>query len=165
MNPTNLKTGDVLHCRGKRLLSRLIMWTTKSKWSHTAIFIEIWGQPFILEAQREGVRPINYYEWLKKYGYYFEVSRNEYLMVNDHDWSLHAMSKSGVAGYDFVSLLIRQPIHLLTGKWKKQKVEDDRMYCSEYAMWCHYVTKSYRMTPQHVYEYTHNTKGWNDVKL
>lgn len=65
MNPTFLKTGDILHCSGKKLLSRLIKKATKSKFSHSAVFIEIWGQPYILDAQIDGVnvRPLN--DWLK----------------------------------------------------------------------------------------------------
>jgi len=38
-----LKTGDILNCTGKKLLSKIIKMFTKSRFSHTAIFIEIWG--------------------------------------------------------------------------------------------------------------------------
>ena len=163
MNPKDLKTGDILHCRGKRILARLIMWATKSSWSHTAVYIELWEQPFILEAQSKGVHAIPYYEWLKKYAYTFSISRNEYL--TDHRlWSIQAMSKLGTTGYDFVSLLIRQPRLILTGKWRKQKFESDRMYCSEYALWSHDVEKAYRMSPQQVYEYCNTVDGWKQIE-
>jgi hypothetical protein len=163
MNPKNLQTGDVLHCRGNGIIAKLIMWATKSYWSHTAVFIEIWGQPFVLEAQAKGVHAIPYYEWLKKYAYEFEVSRNDYL--TDHKlWAVHAMSKLGTTGYDFVSLLIRQPRLLLTGRWKKQKFEEDRMYCSEYALWTHAVEKAYRMSPQQVYDYCGTVEGWTSIE-
>lgn len=163
MNPKNLITGDILHCRGKGILSRLILWATKSTWSHTAIFIEIWHQPYILEAQRKGVHVIPFDEWLKKYGYNFEVSRNTYLT----DYKLYAtsaLSKVGTTGYDFVSLLIRGPWSLITGKWKRKKFEEDRMFCSEYALWTHAVEKAYRMSPHQVYEYCISVNGWASVE-
>lgn len=163
MDPKLLKTGDILHCRGKSIISKLIMWATKSKWSHTAVFIEIWGQPFIIEAQAKGVYVIPYFEWLKEWQYDFEVSRN--IQLTDYRlYSIMAMSKVGHTGYDFASLLIRKPIQIITGKWRKRAVEDDRQFCSEYALWTHDVVKSYSMSPQDVYEYTHSTNGWVDVK-
>lgn len=160
--PKDLKTGDVLHCRGNGIIARLIMWATKSKWSHTAVYIEVYGQPFIIEAQANGVNLKSYYEWLKKYGYYYEVSRNRHL--TDHKlFALSIMALSGVKGYDFVSLLIRQPISLITGRWRKRKVEDDRFYCSEFAMYAHDVEKSYRMSPQNVYDYCMNSPEWEEI--
>jgi hypothetical protein len=69
MNPTNLKTGDILHCTGKRLLSRLIRKFTKSKFSHSALFIEIWGQPYIIDAQRDGVHVRPWNDWCNQYNY------------------------------------------------------------------------------------------------
>ena len=50
-----LKTGDVLHCRGKKLISKMIRWATKSQINHTALFILIWGEPYIIDAQDNGV--------------------------------------------------------------------------------------------------------------
>ncbi len=38
------KTGDVLHCRGRRLISKLIRWATKSQINHTALFIWLWDE-------------------------------------------------------------------------------------------------------------------------
>jgi len=162
MNPENLQTGDVLHCRGKGIIPKLIMWATKSQWSHTAIFIWCWGQPFIIEAQAKGVHIIPYYEWLKKYSYDFEVSRNKNL-VDYKLFAVQAMSVLGTTGYDFVSLLIRQPLLIITGKWRKQKFEESRMYCSEFALWCHDVEKAYRMSPHQVYEYCISVNGWTQV--
>ena len=163
MKTENLKTGDVLHCRGKSLLSRLIIWATKSTWSHTALFIEIWEQPYILEAQRKDVHAIPYDEWLKKYGYDFEVSRNRNL-TDYRLFSINAMSKLGTTGYDFASLFVRGPWLLITGKWKKKKFEGDKMFCSEYVLWAHDVEKSYRMTPHQVYEYCIAVNGWDSIE-
>ena len=54
LNIDELKTGDVLHCRGKSLLSKIIRWATKSEINHTALFIWIWGEPYIIDAQDNG---------------------------------------------------------------------------------------------------------------
>ena len=88
----------------------------------------------------------------REFGDEYKVHRNPNI-GDEKIYALRAMSKTGVTGYDFVSLLIRQPIRLITGKWRKQKNEEDRMYCSEYAMWTHRVERSYRMSPHDVYQF------------
>jgi uncharacterized protein YycO len=152
MNPTFLKTGDILHCSGKKLLSRLIKKATKSKFSHSAVFIEIWGQPYILDAQIDGVnvRPLN--DWLKKYNYNITVHRSSNL-VNEKTFAQRALTKVGHTAYDFESLLIRQPIELLTGKWVEKGDTTKAMYCSEYIAWIYGVEKAYKFSPQDLYEW------------
>jgi uncharacterized protein YycO len=152
MNPTFLKTGDILHCSGKKLLSRLIKKATKSKFSHSAVFIEIWGQPYVLDAQKDGVnlRPLN--DWLKKYNYNITVHRSSNL-VNEKTFAQRALTKVGHTAYDFESLLIRQPIELLTGKWVEKGDTTKAMYCSEYIAWIYGVEKAYKFSPQDLYEW------------
>lgn len=160
--PQRFKTGDVLHCRGKRLLSKLIMWATESRWSHTAIFIEVWGQPYIIEAQGNGVNLKPFDQWEKKYGYYYEVSRNPF-EFDAKKFSLYATSKVGTTGYDFLSLLVRQPWRILTGSYKVRKDEYEKMYCSEYVMWTHGIETAYRMSPQDVWDYCEDN-DWIIIK-
>jgi len=152
MNPTSLKTGDILHCSGKKLLSRLIKKATKSKFSHSAVFIEIWGQPYVLDAQKDGVnvRPLN--DWLEKYNYNITVYRSSNL-VNEKTFAQRALTKVGHTAYDFESLLIRQPIELLTGKWVEKGDTTKAMYCSEYIAWIYGVEKAYKFSPQDLYEW------------
>jgi hypothetical protein len=71
-----LVTGDILHCTGKRPLSKLIRFFTKSKFSHTALFIRIWDQPYVIDAQKDGVNVRPWEEWIKEYDYSFIVSRS-----------------------------------------------------------------------------------------
>jgi hypothetical protein len=151
MNPTNLKTGDILHCTGKKLLSKIIRKVTKSKFSHTALFIEIWGQPYIIDAQKDGVNVRPFDAWKDMYGYDFEVSRPE--SIDEKELSMRALTRVGHTGYDIEGLIFKQPIELLTGKWKIKKNEQERMYCSEFVAWVYGVEKSYRMSPQDVYEW------------
>lgn len=147
-----LQTGDILHCTGKGIISRMIMWATKSNFSHTAVFLEIWGQPYIIEAQKNGVNVKTLEEWQKKYNYKYIVHRNPCL-INTHRYSIRAMSIVGVTGYDFISLLLRQPLSLITGRWARERKPEDKMYCSEYAMWTHGVSGSKRMTPQDAHDH------------
>jgi uncharacterized protein YycO len=152
MNPTMMKTGDILHCSGKRWISRAIKWFTKSKFSHTALFIEIWGQPYIIDAQRDGVnvRPLD--AWKEKYDYDIVVHRSP-SELDSVELSKRAMTKVGHTAYDLEGLLLRQPWKLITGSWKVKENEDERMYCSEYVAWVYTVEKSYHMSPEAVYQW------------
>jgi len=133
-----------------------------SKWNHTAVFIEIWGQPYIIDAQKNGVTPKAYDKWMEEYGYFWMAHRNPSL--TDHEaFSIKAMSVSGITGYDFTSLLIKQPWKIITGSWKKKDDESERMYCSEYAMWTHGIEKAYRMSPEDAFQYCHD-HNWEFVK-
>lgn len=146
MDTTILKTGDVLHCAGKRLISKMIRWATKSEFNHTALYIEIWGQPYIIDAQENGVNVKPFDQWQKEYGYDYIVTRPPF-EVDEKRTAVKAMSKVGLTAYDFEGLIIKQPIELLTGKWKKKKDEQHKMYCSEFVAWVYYVNDSYKTSP------------------
>ncbi len=147
-----MKTGDILFCAGSKFLSKAIRFVTKSEWSHTALFIEIWGEPYIIDAQKNGINVKPFDKWKAEYNYKFIVMRNPNL-GDEYEFSKKAMSKSGITLYDFESLLLRHPIELITGKWKLRPNEENRMYCSEYVAWSHNIDQWYRMNPQDVYEY------------
>lgn len=148
----NLKTGDILHCRGKGFLSWMIRWITNSEFNHTAVYIEIWGQPYIIEAQKNGVNVKHYDGWIRKYGYYYEAHRKPFYF-DQREYSTRAMRKVGLTGYDFGGVIFRQPWLIITGNWHKKRNEGEKMYCSEYVMWTHGVVESYKMSPDDVYQY------------
>lgn len=150
MNPTNLKTGDVLHCSGKRILSRLIKWFTRSKFSHSALFIEIWGQPYVIDAQDDGVNLRPWKAWNDKYGYDITAMRSS-VEFDSKEFAKRSMIKIGHTGYDFVSLLIRQPIRIIFDTWHVKKNESEKMFCSEYVAWTYGVERSYKMSPEDLY--------------
>ena len=116
-----MKTGDILHCSGKGVLARAIQKFTKSKYSHTAVFVRVWGQDYIIDAQANGVNLRPFEEWHKKYNYKFDVTRSS--MVSERDFAIRALSKAGVTSCDF----------------------------SEYVAWCHEWDSPYRMNPKNVY--------------
>ena len=152
-----LTHGDILHCRGSRLISRLIMRFTKSRWSHTALVVVVEGELFIIDAQRDGVNMRPFDAWHKKYGYTMEVSRPD-IMAMPPGLRKRALSKIGVTAYDFESLFLRYPWMLITGKWKNRgDKEDDRMYCSEFVAWCYDHPNWFRMSPELVHEWCANS--------
>lgn len=148
-----LKDGDVLHCQGSRTLSKLIRWFTRSTYSHTALFITIDGNPFVIDAQKDGVQVRAFESWQKDYNYKVVAHRAKFTESSVMKLKERALSKVGTTAYDFEGLILKSPIELLTGKWKKKPVEDERMFCSEYVMWVFNAEHSYRMNPQDAYDW------------
>ena len=143
-----LEDFDSLHCTGQRLLARLIRKFTRSEFSHTAIFRIIEGVPCVIDAQRDGVQVRTFERWQKEYNYKYVVTRDPDLTVGE----IHAMKKRIYEnldkGYDFESLLLRQPWKIITGKWKTKQDEKERLYCSEFAELVYGKDDSERTTPQ-----------------
>jgi len=150
--PNFLKTGDILHCSSDRIIPTLIKKFTKSKYNHSALFIEIWGQPYVIDAQADGVNLRPWDEWEFKYGYDVEVHRSP-IEIDGKELAKRALTKVGHTGYDFEGLIIKQPIELITNKWRKKNDETQRMYCSEFVAWVYAISRSYRMSPQDLYEW------------
>jgi hypothetical protein len=163
LNLETLKTGDVLHCRGNRLISKLIRWATKSQINHTALFIWIWDEPYIIDAQDNGVNVKPLQSWLDEYKYNFVIHRRP-KPIAEKKIATKAMSKVGLTAYDFEGLLIKQPIALLTGKWNKKAKnhEEDKMYCSEFVSWVYGLDESYKMTPKDFLKYC-NENNWDEI--
>ncbi|MBN1989007.1 MAG: hypothetical protein JW783_06425 [Bacteroidales bacterium] len=145
-----LQSGDVLHCTADRLLSRIIRTFTKGRVNHTALAIEVWDELFIIDAQKDGInlRPID--EWNRKYTYSYRVHRPKEFTT---EIRIKAVSKIGSTPYDFLSLIVWQPIYILTGKWhgRGKKNAGKRMYCSEYIAWLFDFDYWWQLSPQAVY--------------
>jgi hypothetical protein len=151
-----LKTGDVLHCQGNRIISRLIRKFTKSRLSHTALVIEINNTVFVVDSQRDGTHLRPFREWTNKYKYRVLIHR-----VCDHHPNYdsleireRALSVVGHKKYDFKSLLWYHPRYLLTGRWKGKKGSEaeGRFYCSEFVAWSLEYSDYYKMDPERLYQ-------------
>jgi hypothetical protein len=158
-----LKTGDILHCRGHKWLSKSIMWATKSDVSHTAIFVEVWGQPCVIDSQKDGTNIRPFYEWVKKYNYDFTISRK--VGIDEKAIAKRALQKVGFTGYDFEGLIIKQPLKILFGTWKNKANEDNRMFCSEYVAWVHEIPNHNRLTPKEVRDFCRESDDYFFVHL
>jgi len=66
MENIELKSGDILHCYRNTLLSRIICKFTKSKYSHSALVIENWGELFVAGSQYNGTKLRKLKDWKKK---------------------------------------------------------------------------------------------------
>ena len=160
---SQFKTGDVLHCRGRKLISKLIRWATKSQINHTALFIWLWDELYVIDAQDNGVDVKPYQAWVDEYKYDYVVMRTP-KRIAEKTLATKAMSKVGLTAYDFEGLLVKQPIELLTGKWnkKKERHEEDKMYCSEFVAWVYGLDDSYRTSPKDFLDYCLKNK-WEEI--
>jgi hypothetical protein len=153
-----MRTGDILHCRGNSWISKTIMWFTNSKVSHSALFISVWGNDYILDSQKDGTNLRPFDEWVKKYNYSFTVT--EMNIIDENIFAVKVMSKCGCTSYDFELLVLRHPISIVWGKLtgkeftpKQKKNEDKRMVCSEFVAWAHGLDNPERYTPEKLYQY------------
>jgi hypothetical protein len=162
MTKKELKAGDILSCTGKSLLSKAIKKISKSKYSHTALVVEIWGQLFIIDSQSRGTTIKTIKDWTKKYNYSYDISRPIEFTL---EMKNRAIEKCGDTPYDFIGLIIFQPIMILTGKWlgKRGKKADKKLYCSEFISYVFEMPNRYSNTPQDVYDFTIKSKNFKII--
>ena len=115
----------VLHCHGEAVIARLIGEATQSKYTHTAVFMLIDGKPYIFDSQKDGFTMKPFDKWVKKYRYDYTATDASGLITLDECRKIEGRK------YDHVSLLVRQPIELLTDQWVLDNISDKRLYCSE----------------------------------
>lgn len=157
MNPSrHLSTGDILHCQGDRLISRLIRRFTKSRFSHTAICIRLDGRLYIADSQNDGTHLRPFDQWQKKYKYKFICHK-----LNTSVRELHLqyirdkiISNIGTKGYDFKALLWDHPRYIVTGKWKGRKGGRaiEKFYCSEFVAYVSGFSNFHKLSPQDLYK-------------
>lgn len=152
----DLKTGDILFCKGKGIISSIIKFCTKSDITHVALFVEAWGQPMIIDAQSNGISPKLFDSWEKKYNYDYFVLRFEDLgNKKKKEIALKSYEKSGITKYPYFNLIYRFVVHYFTGEWVK---DSKGMFCSEYVGWVYNIKDSDKMTPVDLYNYFKNLK-------
>lgn len=158
---------DILSCQGSSLISKGIRLFTGSRTTHTAQVVSAWGQLYIIDAQKNGVNPKPFDEWVKKYNYKYTIHRPELekLNVNEKQFNIRAFSKSGVKKYDFFSLFVRQPLFIITGKWiGKKSWDDEKFYCSDYVGWLWYVPKFWQKSPVQLEKYLDNNSNFKRIE-
>jgi hypothetical protein len=155
-----LQNGDILCCTSYGWLGKQIKRFTKSTTNHTALVIKVSNVLMVIDSQKHGTNPKTFENWLAEYGYDYKVFRYRYHNVN---WGKairgRALAKSGVTGYDFKSLLLWQPLYLITGKWHGRSKEEaeKRMYCSEFVAWVHELPNWWTMSPECVKKFCENS--------
>lgn len=155
LSKQTLSHGDILHCSSNGFLGRCIKFVTRSTINHTAIVLLIDGEVFISDSQQNGTNLKTLENWNNAYNYQYKIHRYKF---NSEKWGrslrVRALSKIGITGYDFASLLIWQPIYLLTRKWygRKEGKAEKRMYCSEYVGYCHDIPEFWKHNPDELFK-------------
>lgn len=150
-----MKKIEILHCHGSGITPTLIGTISNSWYTHSAIRVIEDGQPFIYEAQKHGIHRITEAQWIKDYGYTYTITEH---VISDV-WYAKLKSKEGVTPYDYRSLLLSQPIYLLTslfgnGIWigSRGKSSTKEMYCSEYCAWVLEFDKWWTISPKKLHK-------------
>jgi hypothetical protein len=163
VQPNDLQPGDILICKGKSWITKGILFVTKGKWSHTALYAEVWNQPGVIEAQRNGVNFKLWDVWREKWGYEYIVFRPIF-QFDEKEIMLKAFSKCGETKYDFWKFLIRIPKKLFFNKWKdKGHREDNKLICSAFTGWVWDLPNWQSMTPHEQFIYLSNNKLYNII--
>lgn len=149
------KTGDVFNCSRNSLIGRIIRKVTKSHISHTAIFIWIWGEPYIIDSQRDGTRVRHFNEWKNKYNYKYTVLRSPTLIVED-DMAKKMMGGINVP-YGFMDL-VRQLIYIKTNLWIGVRNEDKFRVCSEFVGWVYNAPAYFKISPKELMTWMESQK-------
>jgi glycosyltransferase involved in cell wall biosynthesis len=147
-----LKTGDILICRGNGKLSSIIKKVTKSEWSHTAQILVINDKVYVIDAQKEGILLRNLEFWKREYEYEFMIYRDKY-PISDKAFISNALQYCGLK-YDFVGLatgLFRTIFNFSSMPDKYRK--NGKLWCSEYTMRLLFVHEPEEYTPQRVLDF------------
>jgi hypothetical protein len=166
MGKTLIQAGDVLHCSSSGILGKGISFLTGSGITHTAFAIDIWGELYIIDSQKDGTNPRKFEDWQKKYNYSYIIHRNINPGFDVKYYSKRAMSKSGQTPYDFFALFVHQPVFLLTGKWigRKRSKAEKRKYCSEFVGWLLKLPKWWTLSPKAVYLALCESLEWVEIE-
>lgn len=122
---------------------------TGSYWNHWAGIEVKEGKVLVMEmrgrGKKRGIRKTSYHIWLARHkDRIFEI-----LPYNPTSKQLKAIDSCKNIGYDFWSLLIWQPLFIISGMWLEPRKMQQLPYktCSE--LWAHLLDLpySYRMSP------------------
>ena len=159
-----LKEGDTLHCYSQKILSKIIRFITKGRVSHTAKVIKVWNRLFILDSQSDGSNLRRLDNWEEKYNYTYIVTRKKNRDITK--LRKKASEVIGVTKYDYMSLIIYQPIYQITGIWFGKKEEDavEKLYCSELCAWLDDIPNYWELSPEQLLEYHINSDEYEIIK-
>lgn len=163
-----LKTGDVIFTRMPlvwykpiRFVSWAIRKVLKTWFNHVAIYVELYGKPFVAESTKGGVRIIPFDKWSKDS--IIEIKTPKFFEPQN-EVGQKIMAYQGFTGYDYISLVWFQVILQATGKWKGEKgpKAQKKLYCSEYAALIYHqqFPEWWKTTPKDLYNSDKFKKVW-----
>lgn len=163
LDHTKFKSGGIILCRSKRMLSKTIMETTGGDWSHVAKVIIIEGKVFVIDAQKEGVfaRPLE--TWKRTFDYECELWNNPKAKIQAYETS-NCMQYAGVP-YDKKHLAVGLMLSWVNAKEISEDYENNgKFICTEFVMKTECVDDPHKYTPQDVANYVHDKNFKLDLK-
>ena len=146
VNIKDIRPFDIMLEGSTNKLSEMIQSVINEDISHTGVFFEVIGPrgrvTYVHESKKFGIINTNFRKFYLKSKYTVYIARLKGVMPTvqrDDKLMQFAIESAGHAGYDFMNLLIHQPIKFLwkklTGKtiWlgRKNKKAEGRFICSE----------------------------------
>ena len=161
MKKENIKTGDVFLSATDSWLGNVIRKITKADWSHAGIFVWLWGELFVIEAEKHGIQLMKWSD--EKYNNGNPKNRKLLYLkpkidINEKDIAMLMLPYVGTRDYDYIALL-EQIVYQYTGKWigKKEK-GNNKFYCSEFVAYIYnqmdktYYPKWWEISPGQIYD-------------
>jgi len=155
----NLKSGDIVICRGHSWISKAIMTVTRGKWSHAAIVAQTWGELGVIEAQKNGVNFKIWQTWRNAWNYDYVVFRYT-LPFDEKELMLRAFSVVGETKYDWFTFFRRA---FGRRKQRNESKENKRFICSEYCAFVWDIPCRHDITPTELYNYLKSNPNWEET--
>ncbi len=146
---SDLKSGDILLCKGNVLFSNLIQKATKSIWSHVAFVIRLDSidRVMVMESVESiGVRTVPLRHYVEDYKGEGKGYNGRLLIARHSDFDdkinkikLKNMSKFAVDrfGYPYDNDEIAKITARILGFFRRKSKNDNEFICSEYAYECY----------------------------
>jgi hypothetical protein len=130
-------SGDILLVGTNTFLSKAIKFFQKNKYSHAGIFIWIYDELFVCESDKRGIALTKAEDYFNNNKYDLKILKPKF-DIDEKKLAKIMLPHCGKTPYDFVSLLIYEPIRFIFGKWigGNAKNSANRFMCGE---WCAYV--------------------------
>lgn len=152
-------------CYRNSIMSRLIRFFTSSTYSHASILLDNENRTYVIEAQKKGIHIMTYENWIDKYNYSYITFTPTTILRPESRKQIHESiwMYVGVRNYDFASLLIHQPLYIITGKWigRRDKRAQKRLTCSEFIALVLDIPKNWKKTPEDLYQYLVESSKWD----
>jgi len=132
-----INSGDILLVGTNKFLSKAIKFFQKNKYSHAGMFIKIYDELFICESDKRGIALTKAEDYFCNKKYDLKILKPKF-DIDEKKLANIMLPHCGKTPYDFISLLIYEPIRFIFGKWigGNAKNSSNRFMCGE---WCAYV--------------------------
>lgn len=156
-NSIKLNTGDILHCHGYDINSRITRAFTKHWCDHSALVVEAWGQVFVLDVINNVLSVQLLDHWLKSTNYDVLVARPKEPISNEMLFCIRAFNRTHQPMLSFVKMWFKKPLDFFKKKKAKSKhlgLKERTTIPSEFVAEMFNIKKPYLITPPKLYKLT-----------